>query len=390
MKRIATLLLAVLMIAVMIIPASAKAGDAIITLDINTGAMYSGEPPKHTVLTRIGENDTIAEVTGYLLSVDGGKDYNYFYVYTVEASGDDYVITAIDTRLGRPDGVKGDTVIPENGFLLCFQAGDAANKAIMDTVKVGNYVELNGVDLNELATLDAGANPLAGAATATIKAAIPDSYYWAKSDEAIADGRPVVNVVVAGEDLAFYEAGKTYTAFTTCYFSDDCSNNATLGYGLAYVNWYSYDASGTYLAHADFASAPNGVETGKWIDVESNPFDPTAACGKITLGVGFWNGAGEVRCATVGLKDSEGNVVFEYKFDKNVLEDDKVECVAINADNKGTAWGVEGEKVVTPPTEDAPTTPDVDTPNTGDMTMVFGLVALVAMAGAVVVAKKAR
>ncbi len=37
-----------------------------------------------------------------------------------------------------------------------------------------------------------------------------------------------------------------------------------------------------------------------------------------------------------------------------------------------------------------PTTPDVDNPDTGDMTMVFGLVALVAMAGAVVVTKKVR
>ena len=73
MKRIATLLLAVLMIAALIIPASAKAGDAIITLDLNTGAAY--ETAKHVILTRIGDKDTVIKVNGFLLGNDGSCWY---------------------------------------------------------------------------------------------------------------------------------------------------------------------------------------------------------------------------------------------------------------------------------------------------------------------------
>ncbi len=406
MKRIATLLLAVLMIAAMIIPASAKAGDAIITLDINTGAMYSSKPPKHTILTRIGENDTIVEVTDYLLVDDAGKDYNYFYVYTVEASGDDYVITAIDTRLGRPDGVKGDTVIPENGFLLCFQAGDEANKAIMDTVKVGNYVELSGVDLNELATLDAGANPLEGAATATIKSTVPDSYIWAKYDGT--GDAPGFQIVLGEEELSFFEEGKSYQVFANVWYSEDATGNL-------YANFYAYETAaaadeGTgnwdYMnSFQDFAKAETaGDNLGKWAEYTSSltnfsidtynkrndGVDGTGAdvgCKGMTLGIGYYNAKGEVRVSSFGIKDADGNVMYEFKFD--TAEGLKF-VSGMTGDNKGTSWGVEGEKVVTPPTEDAPTTPDVDTPNTGDMTMVFALVAIVAMAGVVVVKKNAR
>ncbi len=401
MKRIATLLLAVLMIAVLIVPASAKAGEAIITLDLNTGAAY--ETAKHVILTRIGDKDTISEVNGFLLSVEGGKDYNYFYVYTVEKSGDAYVITAMSKTLGRPDGVKSDLAIPENGFLLCFQAGDEANKAIMDTVAVGDYVELSGVDLNELATLDAGANPLAGAATATIKAAEPDSYIWAKYDGT--GDAPGVQLVLGEEELSFLEDGKSYQVFANVWYSEDATGNL-------YTNYYAYaDAEaadrGTgdwaYMnSFQDYAKAETaGDKLGKWAIYESSLVNfgidtyqgdgSDIGCKGLTLGIGYYNATGEIRVASFGIKDADGNVVFEHKFD--TAEGLKF-VSGMNEDNKGTAWGVEGEKVVTPPTEDAPITgddgDDTTPPATGDMTMVFALVALVAMAGAVVVTKKVR
>ncbi|MBQ6906053.1 MAG: hypothetical protein IJN75_03440 [Clostridia bacterium] len=399
MKRIATLLLAVLMIAVLIVPASAKAGDAIITLDLNTGAAY--ETAKHVILTRIGDKDTISEVNGFLLSVEGGKDYNYFYVYTVEKSGDAYVITAMSKTLGRPDGVKSDLAIPENGFLLCFQAGDEANKAIMDTVAVGDYVELSGVDLNELATLDAGANPLAGAATATIKAAEPDSYIWAKwGDATDTTNPPSFQLVLGEEDLSVLEAGKQYQVFAKVWFSDDCTGNV-------YFNFYAYaDAAAAeandwaYLnSFQDFASsATAGDKLGKWATYESNLVNfgidsyegdgSDIGCKGMTVGMGFWQAAGEVRVSECGIKDADGNVVFTKKFDTA----EGLKVGNMTEDTKGTTWGVEGEKIVTPPTDDNPpaTGDDTTPPATGDMTMVFALVALVAMAGAVVVTKKVR
>ena len=405
------------MIAAMIIPASAKAGDAIITLDLNTGAAY--ETAKHVILTRIGDKKTISEVNGFLLSVEGGKDYNYFYVYTVEKSGDAYVITSAATVLGRDTagGIKSNLEIPENGFLLCFQAGDEANKAIMDTVAVGDYVELNGVDLNELATLDAGANPLAGAATATIKAAVPDSYIWAKWDNASDnDNAPSFQLVFGEDELSFLETGKQYKVFAKVYFSAETTGNA-------YFNFYAYadgDAAATgdwdYLnSFMDFASsATAGDKLGKWAIYESPAVNfgidsyggdgSDIGCRGMTIGMGFWNASGEVRVSECGIMDAEGNVIFAKTFDSieglkllgtMTTKDDEGNATGEpNLETKGTNWGVEGEKVVTPPTEDNPpaTGDDDDTtpPATGDMTMVFALVALVAMAGAVVVTKKAR
>lgn len=396
MKRIATLLLAVLMIAALIIPASAKAGDAIITLDLNTGAAY--ETAKHVILTRIGDKDTVIKVNGFLLGNDG-KDYNYFYVYTVEKSGDDFVITAVDTRLGRPDGVKSDVVIPENGFLLCFQAGDEANKAIMDTVKVGDYVTLNGVDLAELATLDAGANPLAGAATATIKASVPDSYIWAKWADANDNGNaPGFQLVLGEEELSVLEAGKQYQVYANVYFSGDATGNV-------YFNFYAYaDAAAAEAGNWDYlnsfqdfaSSATAGDKLGTWASYESNLVNfgidsyggdgSDIGCKGMTIGMGFWGATGEVRVSECGIKDADGNVVFTKKFDS--AEGLKLMGGMADEANKGTAWGVEGEKVVTPPTEDAPITEGTGTPDTGDMTMVFVLIALVSVAGATVVVKK--
>lgn len=393
MKKFLSLFLAVLMIAVLIVPSSAKAGDPIITLDINTGAKY--EAAYHTILTRIGENDTIIEVTGYLL--DGsGKDYNYFYVYTVEELGDDYVITAASKVLGRETegGIKSDLVIPENGFLLCFQAGDEANKALMDTVEVGSYVELDGVDLNELATLDPLANPLAGAATATIKAAVPDSYIWAKWDDAADNNNaPGFQLVLGEEDLAFLESGKNYKVFANVYFSDDATGNV-------YFNYYAYaDAAAAeagnweYLNNfLDFASSSNAAaKLGTWASYESvlvNFGSKTyggngeeVGCKGMTIGMGFWGATGEVRVSECGIADEEGNVLFSKKFDS--VEGLKLMGGMADETLKDSAWGVEGEKVAPP--ADEPGNPD-----TGDAAIIFVVVALFSMAGAVVVAKKAR
>jgi len=222
----------------------------------------------------------------------------------------------------------------------------------------------------------------------SVVAADPESYLWVKNDDvANYATAPSFQIEFRGDDLNFIEEGKTYTAFATVWFSDDCQGNV-------YVNYYAYaeDTNGNYdnLNHfQDFASSATGT-LGAWTEYSSNAFVPanktygTPADGVgvklMTLGLGFWQAAGEVRLASVGFKDADGNVVFERKFDTVLTSEEGL--VNLPEDTKGTAWGIVGETVV------EPETPDVETPDTGDATMVFALIAMVSVAGAAVVAKK--
>ena len=170
MKKIVTLVLAVLMIATLIVPAAAKVekNELLFTIDVNTGARY--ETNYHTVLTRVGDRKTIAEVVDYIANREGkNTDYNWFYVYAAVLDDDgNYVITESWLTLGRDDpaGPKAEVEIPENGILVCVNAGDGDHEefttSIKNTVKVGDLVVLENVDVNELKTLEPGDNSLDG------------------------------------------------------------------------------------------------------------------------------------------------------------------------------------------------------------------------------------
>ena len=235
----------------------------------------------------------------------------------------------------------------------------------------------------------------------SVVAADPESYVWAKWADANDNGNaPGFQLVLGEEELSVLEAGKQYQVFANVYFSADATGNV-------YFNFYAYaDAAAAEAGNWDYlnsfqdfaSSATAGDKLGKWASYESNLVNfgidsyggdgSDIGCKGMTIGMGFWGATGEVRVSECGIKDAEGNVVFSKKFDS--VEGLKLMGGMADEANKGTSWGVEGEKVVTPPTEDAPTTEGTDTPATGDMTMVFALVAIVAMAGAVVVTKKVR
>ena len=232
----------------------------------------------------------------------------------------------------------------------------------------------------------------------SVVAADPESYLWFKYDGT--GSAPGIQLVLGEEELSFLEAGKQYSVFANVWYSEDATGNV-------YVNYYAYEtadsAASSDWSHMnsfmDFAKASEaGDKLGTWAVYESplvnfgiDSYEGDGSdigCKGMTIGMGFWQAAGEVRVSECGIKDADGNVVFTKKFDTA----EGLKVGNMSEDTKGTTWGVEGEKIVTPPTEDNPpaTGDDITPPATGDMTMVFALVALVAMAGAVVVTKKVR
>ena len=224
----------------------------------------------------------------------------------------------------------------------------------------------------------------------SVVAADPESYLWFKFDGT--GSAPGIQLVLGEEELSFLEAGKQYSVFANVWYSEDATGNV-------YVNYYAYEtadsAASADWSHMnsfmDFAKASEaGDKLGTWAVYESPLVNfgidsyqgdgSDIGCKGMTLGVGYWEATGEVRVASFGIKDADGNVVYELKLDS--LVEGKYNGFGMTEDVKGTVWGIEGEKVV------EPETPEVDPPATGDMTMVFALIAMVSVAGAAVVAKK--
>ena len=79
------------------------------------------------------------------------KDMNYFAIAVVNQFG---IITHTDFTIGRPDGVKTDTVVPEGSYLVGINKnkGEDFDK-FTAAAEVGKSVELFGVDLDEVKAL---------------------------------------------------------------------------------------------------------------------------------------------------------------------------------------------------------------------------------------------
>lgn len=126
--------------------------DAIFSGSILTHAGFAvGDS---TILVRLGELDTVAEVAAALRGLDltdaeqaEKADYNYYYAITVDADGN---VVEVNYELGRPAGVKSDMVIPEGGYAILVNAQneEAAN---FKTIEVGQKIVLTSVDLEALA-----------------------------------------------------------------------------------------------------------------------------------------------------------------------------------------------------------------------------------------------
>ena len=116
------------------------------------------------LFVRINDGETVLKTLneiGNLINNRTTTDYNAYKVFTVDADG---FVTGVYTNIGRAevphsegDGRKDLVEVPEGGFAIGVSvydgdvAKDDAALAIFDTLKVGDYVELCNVDIDEVA-----------------------------------------------------------------------------------------------------------------------------------------------------------------------------------------------------------------------------------------------
>ena len=142
MKRIFSLLVAVLMVAGMLVLVPSAEGDEL-PADA-TVLDYAGYIHDSYFVILAGDNMTVAELTA--LGHGEAKDMNYFAVAVVD--GFDRILE-INMTLGRPDGIKSDMVCPEYGYIIGLN-GAKAGYEILASAQVGDTVELFNVDLDEI------------------------------------------------------------------------------------------------------------------------------------------------------------------------------------------------------------------------------------------------
>ena len=142
MKRIFSLLVAVLMVAGMLVLVPSAEGDE---LPANATVLdYAGYIHDSYFVILAGDNMTVDELTA--LGHGEAKDMNYFAVAVVD--GFDRIVE-INMTLGRPDGVKSDMVCPEYGYIIGLN-GAKAGYDILASAKVGDEIELFNVDLDAI------------------------------------------------------------------------------------------------------------------------------------------------------------------------------------------------------------------------------------------------
>ena len=140
MKRLLTILIAMLMVFGMfalVSSAEEELPEGAVKLD------YAGYIHDAYFVILAGDNMTVGELTA--LGIGEEKDMNYFAIIVV----DEYdTIIEINTTLGRPAGIKTDTVCPENGYIIGLN-GNKEGYTFFEEVHVGDIVELINIDLDE-------------------------------------------------------------------------------------------------------------------------------------------------------------------------------------------------------------------------------------------------
>ena len=132
------------------------------TYKLRSFAAYANGDVNLFVRIMDGENELITlNDIGNKINGRTSTDYNAYKVFTVGADG---FVTGVYTNIGRAevahsegDGRKDLVEVPEGGFAIGVSvydgdvAKDDAALAIFDTLKVGDYVELCNVDIEEVA-----------------------------------------------------------------------------------------------------------------------------------------------------------------------------------------------------------------------------------------------
>ncbi len=205
-KALCVLLSALLTVSVfatcLVFSATADTSDALV---INNYGDYVGSTI--TVMSRIGDAKTIGEVS--VLTTGGLKDYNYFYLVACDSTGK---VTAINQKLGRPDGKKDTFEIPEGGYVLLCHGETKDREAIVNSfkaIKVGQYVTLNNVDFAALATAGKKADLTGATFTVSDEAPVVPStpakvtgIKFASADSKTSILRGKVEDLIDGKDVA--------------------------------------------------------------------------------------------------------------------------------------------------------------------------------------------
>lgn len=141
MKRIFSLLVAVLMVAGMLVLVPSAEDDELpedaIILD------YAGYIHDAYFVILAGDDMTVAELTA--LGIGESKDMNYFAVAVVD--GYDRIVE-LHLTLGRPAGVKSDVVCPAGGYIIGLNGNKAGYEAFA-SAQVGDEIDLYNVDVEE-------------------------------------------------------------------------------------------------------------------------------------------------------------------------------------------------------------------------------------------------
>ncbi len=141
MKRIFSLLVAVLMVAGMLVLVPSAEDDELpedaIILD------YAGYIHDAYFVILAGDDMTVAELTA--LGIGESKDMNYFAVAVVD--GYDRIVE-LHLTLGRPAGVKSDVVCPAGGYIIGLNGNKAGYEAFA-SAQVGDEIDLYNIDVEE-------------------------------------------------------------------------------------------------------------------------------------------------------------------------------------------------------------------------------------------------
>ncbi len=91
------------------------------------------------------EEITLSELVFAAMGEHASQDFNYYGAIICDENG---VVTAVNSTLGRPAGVKGDTVIPAGSFLLSVNGHSKQFAAVESVIKVGSVITLYNVNIN--------------------------------------------------------------------------------------------------------------------------------------------------------------------------------------------------------------------------------------------------
>ncbi|MGI6715917.1 MAG: hypothetical protein ACOX3X_01815 [Eubacteriales bacterium] len=246
----------------------------------------------------------------------------------------------------------------------------------------------------------------------------PDAYFWLKgvytgSGE---DVQPAITFIIDASSFT----GSEYTIYCYARFDEGTT-------GLAYVNQYSYSdynaaktSNWDYLLNFSDFAASTAVTHGQWqeITLTWNPSQNSRGAqgegvAAITSTISFWQGNGGIAVSEIGVKDSNGDVVWSIDFADGLDLTDEFVVSYILPGEEGIYWGMVGSEITdgteesseepseepseetseatseVPSEDDSSEEASEPTPTTGDNGIIaLAIIAVITIGGVAVIKKK--